>query len=175
MAEVSRRDILKNLTLAIIYGGIFLTIAGTSTARAEKLGDLRITDQSGTSVTLSEEELLKLPRSSIKTQTAWTEGIHHFEGVTLTEVLKKAKIDIKTFTPETLLRLTAWNDYIVDIPLSDATDYNTLIAAFMDGTRLTIKDKGPYWLIYPRDDHDELQDSRFDHRWSWQLKELTIK
>ncbi|MCF7645877.1 molybdopterin-dependent oxidoreductase [Bacillus subtilis] len=175
MAEVLRRDILQSLALTVVYGCIMFMLVGTYTARAEKLGDLRITDSSGRSVTLSEEELLKLPRSSIKTQTAWTEGVHHFEGATLTDVLKKANIDVSTFSPETLLRLTAWNDYIVDIPLSDATNYNTLIAAFMDGTRLTIKDKGPYWLVYPRDDHNELQDSRFDHRWSWQLKELTIK
>lgn len=175
MTRASRREILKKLVAVAAYGNFSLICANTLAASAEKIGELRITNQSGTSTILSEDDLLKLPRSSIKTQTAWTEGVHHFEGIALTDVLKKANIVAGSFPSETLLRLTAWNDYIVDIPLRDAVDYKTLIAAFMDGKRLTIKDKGPYWLVYPRDDHSELQDSRYDHRWSWQLKELTIK
>jgi hypothetical protein len=175
MTGTTKRKILSKLFFVTAYGIFSLIFSGIHTANAEKIGDLRVTNHSGTSIILSEDELLQLPRSSIETQTAWTDGVHHFEGIALTDVLKKANIEAGSFTSETLLRLTAWNDYIVDIPLRDATDYKTLIAAFMDGKRLTIKDKGPYWLVYPRDDHSELQDSRFDHRWSWQLKELTIK
>ncbi len=44
----------------------------------------------------------------------------------------------------------------------------------MDGKRLTVRDKGPYWLVYPRDEFTELKDARFDHRWAWQLKEISI-
>lgn len=175
MTGASRRNFLRKIVFIAAVSCSSFIFTGLSNAENDKIGTLRVTNQSGATVLLSEDELLNLPRSSIRTQTAWTEGVHHFEGVALTEILKKAGIKVSAFTPETLLRLTAWNDYIVDITLRDATDYQTLLAAFMDGKRLTIKDKGPYWLVYPRDDHSELQDSRFDHRWSWQLKELTIK
>ena len=175
MTGASRRNFFKKIAILLALSSTSLMLTGLSNAQADKIGNLRITNQSGSTIILSEEELLKLPRAEIETQTAWTEGAHHFEGIALTDILKKAGIDASTAKASALLRLTAWNDYIVDIPLRDAVDYKTLVAAFMDGKRLTIKDKGPYWLVYPRDSYSELQDSRFDHRWSWQLKELTVK
>lgn len=175
MTGASRRNFLRKFVILAAFSYSTFILTGISSAQTDKIGNLRITDQSGSTVILSEGELLNLPRATIETQTAWTTGVHHFEGIALTDILKKAGIDASTYNASALLRLTAWNDYIVDIPLRDAVDYKTLIAAFMDGKRLTIKDKGPYWLVYPRDSYPDLQDSRFDHRWSWQLKELTVQ
>ena len=175
MAGASRRNFLRKIAFIAAFSCSSFIFTGLSNAENDKIGSLRITNQSGATVLLSEDELLNLPRATIETQTAWTEGTHHFEGIALNDILKKVGIDANSYNASTQLRLTAWNDYIVDIPLRDAVDYKTLVAAFMDGKRLTIKDKGPYWLVYPRDSYSELQDSRFDHRWSWQLKELTVK
>ena len=33
---------------------------------------------------------------------------------------------------------------------------------------------GPLRVIYPRDQFEELQDQRFDHRWVWMLREIVV-
>ncbi|MCI2394477.1 hypothetical protein [Aliiroseovarius sediminis] len=45
----------------------------------------------------------------------------------------------------------------------------------MDDKALERSDKGPLWIVYPRDAHKELQDIRYDYRWVWQLSELAVK
>lgn len=175
IAVMSRREFLKKLMLVAVFSNVSLLFAGMKTAVASNISDLRITDKSGFSIVLSETDFLKLPQTVIRTQTVWTEGLHQFAGVTLKDVLLNAGIDLRSYNRSTLLRLIAWNDYTIDIPLSDAIEYKALIAAFMDGKRLTIQDKGPYWLVYPRDSYSRLQDARFDPRWSWQLKEIAVQ
>ncbi len=39
---------------------------------------------------------------------------------------------------------------------------------------LTRRDKGPLWLVYPRDNDAVLQDAKYDHRWAWQLSQLLV-
>ena len=70
---------------------------------------------------------------------------------------------------------TALNDYLVDIPLADFYEYDVLLATHMDGVLLQPTDKGPLWIVYPRDKHRKLQDIRYDYRWVWQLKHLHIR
>jgi len=31
------------------------------------------------------------------------------------------------------------------------------------------------WIIYPRSQHAELRDIRYDYRWVWQLVELRVE
>jgi len=45
----------------------------------------------------------------------------------------------------------------------------------MDGERLLPSGKGPFWIVYPRNDVRQLQDIRYDYRWVWQLHQLTVK
>jgi hypothetical protein len=66
------------------------------------------------------------------------------------------------------------NDYSADIPLSDFMNYDVILAWSMDGQPLTRRDKGPLWIIYPRDAVPELRDERYEHRWVWQLASLLL-
>lgn len=141
---------------------------------ASDISNLTVVSASGQKVILSEDELLSLPQKRITTSTAWTQGTHLFEGVALGTILRAAGIDPDVHKGATV-RVIALNDYVVDFPLSDVRDYDVLIAIYMDGERLSVSDKGPYWVVYPRDDFSELRDSRYDHRWAWQLKELQIR
>lgn len=65
MTGTTKREILNKLFFVAACGICSLIFAGIHTANAEKIGDLRVTNQSGISIILSEDELLKLPRSSI--------------------------------------------------------------------------------------------------------------
>lgn len=116
----------------------------------------------------------ELPRAVIKTHTPWTTGLQEFSGVSLKTLLEAAGFDEKT-ARKSLIRARALNDYEVEIPGRDAYDYEILVADQMNGATMPVTKFGPFWIIYPRDDKPELQDSRFDHRWAWQLSELLVE
>ena len=45
----------------------------------------------------------------------------------------------------------------------------------MDGEELRVRDKGPLWIVYPRDDFPELDNRLIRSRWVWQVKELMVR
>ena len=59
--------------------------------------------------------------------------------------------------------------------MSDFADYPVLFALKMDGRDLTVRDRGPIWIVYPRDDFSELRNERVNARWVWQLNGLTVE
>ncbi|SOD98152.1 molybdopterin-dependent oxidoreductase [Caenispirillum bisanense] len=113
--------------------------------------------------------LERLGMHALRTGTTWTDGVNTFEGVLARDVM--AAVGARG---DTVIAI-AINDYRIDIPVSDFSDYDVLFALRMDGKDLTARDKGPLWIVYPRDDHAELQDGRRDHRWVWQLNALRVE
>lgn len=106
---------------------------------------------------------------TLRTSTTWTDGVPTFEGVLLRDVLRAVAAQGET------VEAIALNDYRIRIPVSDFETYDVLIALSMNGKELTARDKGPLWIVYPRDDHPELKNGRRDHRWVWQLKTLRVR
>ena len=45
----------------------------------------------------------------------------------------------------------------------------------MNGKYLTPRDKGPLWVIYPRDEYPELNTKEVDHRMVWQVNAMTVQ
>ncbi len=90
-------------------------------------------------------------KTTTVTSTAWTEGKSTFEGVLLSDLMKRVGASGKTAVA------IALNDYKVDIPVEDFVRYPVILAYRMDGERLKIRDKGPLWIIYPQDDFPELK------------------
>lgn len=115
--------------------------------------------------------LQSLPASTIYTSTVVTDGVKRFDGLLVRDLF--ARLGVAEHAQ--YVEATAFNDYRVDIPLVDFYEYDVLLATHMDGQVLTLADKGPVWIVYPRDKHRKLQDIRFDYRWVWQLKRLTVR
>ncbi len=113
--------------------------------------------------------LKALPHHRLETRTVVTDGVNVFEGFLVRDLLDALGADGETVTA------TALNDYVIDIPYSDFERFDVLAAYRMDGEKLTPRDKGPLWIVYPRDDHTELQDIRYDYRWVWQLVQIEIQ
>lgn len=141
--------------------------AGISVAQ-----DIRYSVDNGTgSNTIYADQIMALPMHQIATTTSVTEGVQHFEGVLMRDLLTL----MARHEPGETVVVGALNDYEVEIPMADFIRFDVILAHSMNGTRLTSRDKGPWWIIYPRDDHEELQDIRYDTRWVWQLNRVEIR
>ena len=128
-----------------------------------------ITDASGTGyIDLDWETLKQLTPHKVSTSTVVTDGVLLFEGVLMRSLMDYVGAHGQTVTARAL------NGYEVDIPTSDFEDFDVLLAWSANGQRLQAVDKGPFWIIYPRDQHDVLQDIRYDYRWVWQLVSLRV-
>ena len=107
--------------------------------------------------------------TEVVTTTAWTEGQQTFEGALVSQLM-----DAVGAMGETA-EVIALNDYKVDIPVQDFRDYPVILAYRMNGEELKIRDKGPLWIVYPQDDHPELQNKKTQAKWVWQVKEIRFK
>ncbi|GKY86846.1 oxidoreductase [Sinisalibacter aestuarii] len=105
----------------------------------------------------------------LATSTSVTDHQPEFRGVLMRDILARAGAE------GSHVRATALNDYVVDIPIEDFHRFDVLAALYMDGVPLTPRDKGPVWIVYPRDDHSVLADIRYDMRWVWQLVALHVQ
>ena len=119
--------------------------------------------------TYSHDDLMALPQHRVATTTSVTDGVVAFDGFLIRALLGDDLPD------DAIVVATALNDYQVEIPVTDFARYDVIGALSMDGETLSPRDKGPIWIVYPRDDHPELQDIRYDTRWVWQLVSLQVQ
>ncbi|MBE7734083.1 molybdopterin-dependent oxidoreductase [Devosia sp. CC-YST696] len=115
------------------------------------------------------EMLRALPAVRLDTTTAVTDGVRRFDGFLMRDLLAHVGAQGTAVTARAL------NDYAIDIAIEEFDRFDVLVAYEMDGEPLLPSDKGPLWIVYPRDQHAELQDIRFDYRWVWQLRWLEIR
>lgn len=106
--------------------------------------------------------------SKLTTSTPWTEGKPKFEGILMRDLLKLVGAKGETITA------IALNDYKVTIPISDFEKYPVLLAYKMNGETLKVREKGPLWIIYPRDEFPELDNKPTQGKWVWQIKEIRV-
>jgi hypothetical protein len=106
---------------------------------------------------------------SIKTTTPWNEGVIDFEGVPLEKLLKEAGASGETAT------VTALNDYSVDIPTSDFSEFGTILAIKRNGEYMPVDDQGPFFVMYPFDSNPVLQGQPYHGRAVWQVKEISVE
>ena len=122
------------------------------------------------SVTYTLEELLALPQTTVVTKNDYVDTAATFQGPRLHAVLKPLNVG-----PDATLKMVALNDFSSNVPAVDAFDYDVILAVLRDGEPMSVRDKGPIWVIYPMDDHAELRNDSFNGRLVWQLKTIAIK
>jgi hypothetical protein len=72
------------------------------------------------------------------------------------------------------LEIVAIDGYAIDVPRADIDNFPTIIALEIDGRPLTVRDKGPAWLIYPVSGFAELDSPEFAARSVWQIKSVKL-
>lgn len=102
-------------------------------------------------------------------ETPWTEGTTRFSGPLVRAVLEEVGADGDT------LVIRALNDYAAEVPMADATGLDTILALRMNGNLMSVRDKGPLFLIYPFDQNRELYNEKYFSRSVWQIREIEVR
>ncbi|WMT92604.1 molybdopterin-dependent oxidoreductase [Pelagibacterium sp. H642] len=121
------------------------------------------------SKTFDRHELEQMGMVSIKTTTPWNEGVVDFEGVPFEQILSAAGVS------GTIATVTALNDYSVDIPVSDFSQFGVILAIKRNGEYMPVADQGPFFVIYPFDKHPALDAQPYHGRAVWQVKEIVVE
>lgn len=121
--------------------------------------------------TLSAADIEALPPARIRTATPWSEK-SDFDGPPLTEVLKLA--GLWPAPAGATVVLSAADDYTVRIPLADIERLKPILAHRQDGKPLSLRTRGPYWLIFPFDDTPAIQNDLWYYRAIWQIIRIAV-
>jgi hypothetical protein len=123
----------------------------------------------GAPVTYDMAALEALGPQTVETTTIWTEGVQNFTGVPLHVLL--AALGIR----DGVLHASAINDYTIEIPVSDAVPGGPMIAYKLDGVPMSVRDKGPLWIVYPYDSDPDYRSEVIYSRSIWQLDRIERK
>lgn len=145
------------MPLAAPTGPVKLTVSG-------KIG----VTNAGATAAFDAVMFAALPRTEFATSTIWTEGVARFSGVELRTLLDRLGVSGGT------LKITAINDYSVQIPVSDIVPGGALLADQRDGIAMTVRDKGPLWLVYNYDAAPEFRNEVVYSRSVWQVDRIEV-
>ena len=101
---------------------------------------------------LSLDELAAMPQTTVATETEFTDGMVTFSGPLVRDVLAKLGLDKRR--DGALRRRQRLLRRHPDRAIS--REYPAILAMDADGKRLSRRDKGPLWLMYPISDHAAL-------------------
>ncbi len=124
---------------------------------------------SGANAVFDMAMLEKLPQKSFTTQTPWYPKPVTFTGPLLRDVLAAAG------AKGSKIVAVALNDYKTDIPFEDATKFDPIVAHLLDNKPMSIREKGPLFIVYPFDTASELRTEMYYNRSAWQLSSLRVQ
>lgn len=112
--------------------------------------------------------LAALQQHSFSTRTPWYAQARRFTGPLLRDVLAAVGAH------GTTLRLVALNDYRVDMPVDDVQRHDVVLARLLDDRPMSVRDKGPLFVIYPFDADPALRSAVYYARSAWQLRTIDV-
>lgn len=115
--------------------------------------------------------LQQLAQRNIVAATPWYKSANEFSGPLLRDVLQAGGVPADA---EGNLRCTALNDYRVEIPLGDARRYDVVVAHRFNGKPMSVREKGPLFVIYPFNEQPQLRTTTYYNRCIWQLKAIEL-
>lgn len=155
MKAILTSSLLAIAAATTAFAGSSITITGRS-----------VSDETVT-ISYSTEDLKALRPVTYVTENPYVDGPTEFTGVLLRDLMREFDVsDVEA------LRLRAINDYAVSVPVTDIENYDVIIAYAVNGEPMSVREKGPYWAMYPISDHPELDDPTIHSRLIWQLAEI---
>ncbi|GAB2183651.1 putative pterin-binding protein [Roseibium sp. LAB1] len=161
--------------LSTLAGALLITSAVQAASLPTPTGEIVLVvtgnianTNKGNSAEFDMDMLENLTGTSRTLETPWTEGTTAFSGPQLQALLEEVGAH------GSKLIVKALNDYSAEVPVEDAEKFDTMLATKMNGDYMSIRDKGPLFLIYPFDTNPELFNEKYFSRSVWQIREVEV-
>lgn len=138
-------------------GDVILTVSGN------------IAQTNGDNVARFDRAMLEdLQQATVTTATPWFDDVHDFSGPLGAAILDAVGAQGAT------LRVVALNDYAATVPAADLHELGVVFATHLDMRPISVREKGPLFLIYPFDDNPDLFDEVYFGRSVWQIARIEV-
>ena len=113
--------------------------------------------------------LQSLPPAEFSTHTPWEDGLNHFAGALLSDVLSAVGASSTDFFA------VAVDEYQVEFSGVDLERYPVLLAWEHNGEPISVRKLGPLRIMFPFDDHPELDNNANRAMAVWQLIKMSVR
>lgn len=157
---------MHKLVLALILACPFLGLSGPAQATDPQAVVLTVKKKNGAQIDMTLGEIEAMPVQTYRTKTAWHDGVVAFEGVPMRALLEKAGLK------GAIVQVEALNGYRANFPVADAREKPVIMAYKRDGQYMSVRDKGPLFIVYDYDSNADLHSERYYARSVWQVRAL---
>ena len=165
----------RNLLGSVALAFALVPMAGAADELPAPEGDVILTVSGAISVTNVDDtaqfdiEMLRaIDETTFDTTTIWTDGVQTFTGVELYSLIETLGVESGT------LKATAINDYSINFPVREITKGGAIIAYENGGEPMSIRSKGPLWIVFPFDSNEAFQTEVSYSRSIWQLERIEV-
>ena len=123
----------------------------------------------GGAVTLTRDEIAKLPQHELTEQPTSFPAALTFKGPLLADVLTLAGATGGDIT------LSAADDYKVDITADEMKAHNPILAIEKDGVRMAPDDFGPFFVMWPFKEKPEIDNEAFQAKAIWSVVKIEVR
>ncbi len=117
---------------------------------------------------LDRDMLLSLGTETLDTSNPFEEGTQHFVGVKISTLIEFLGASGNSLT------VTALDGYSVEIPMDDVKNYPVILAMEWNGQAMSVRNKGPLWVVYPIDQFPKLNSEEYSSRSIWQISRIDV-
>ncbi len=121
------------------------------------------------STRLELEQIQALPVTNYTTYLPWTPTPTKYTGVKLSTLLTHVYGEV----PEKV-DIGALNNYHSTLSRQDILHYQPILAYQKEDHYIKIRDKGPYWVVYPLSLYPELNRTKYHAQMVWQVNNIKI-
>lgn len=130
-------------------------------------GNIDNTNHDGAAV-FDQAMLDALPQRTTTTATPWYDDVESFSGPVVWSLLNAVGAHGTTVT------VRALNDYSAEIPIEDFEANPVILASRLNGEILSVRDKGPLFVVYPFELDPDLYNEVYFGRSVWQVVSITV-
>lgn len=156
------------LRAAVLAATPMMGSASETTPVGPVLLQLEVLGVEDATLQLDLSTLHAMPSVTFETATIWTDGLQQFTGVSLATLIQELGVN------DGVLEAYAINAYVVEIPVSDAVEGGPIVAYERNGKEMSVRDKGPLWIVYPYDSDPAYRNEAIYSRSIWQLERIVI-